>query len=77
MGIDTKKLEIAAASAAGNLYLQQERIESENDRAAANTVAKLATDAVSANTKAQVEGGRLSIEAARILQQRNVSPGGN
>jgi hypothetical protein len=77
IGIDTKKLEISAATSAGNLYLQQERIESENDRAAANTMAKLATDAVSANTKAQVEGGRLSIEAARILQQRNVSPGGN
>jgi hypothetical protein len=77
MAIDTKKLEISAATSAGNLYIQQERVESENDRAAANTMAKLATDAVSANTKAQVEGGRLAIEAARVLQQRNISPGEN
>jgi len=77
IGLDTKKLEISAATSAGNLYIQQERVESENDRAAANTMAKLATDAVSANTKAQVDGGRLAIQAAQILQQRNITPGGN
>jgi hypothetical protein len=75
--IDTKKLEINAATSAGNLYIQQERVESENDRAAANTMAKLATDAVSANTKAQVDGGRLAVQAAQILQQRNITRGGN
>ena len=77
IGLDTKKLEISAATSAGNLYIQQERVESENDRAAANTMAKLATDAVSANTKAQVDGGRLAIQAAQVLQQRNITPGGN
>jgi hypothetical protein len=77
MAIDIKKLEISAATSAGNLYIQQERVESENDRSAANTMAKVATDAVAANTKAQVESARLAIEAARTLQQRNISPGGN
>jgi hypothetical protein len=33
-------------------------------------MAKLATDAVRENVKAQMEGTRLAIEAARALQQR-------
>lgn len=77
INIETKELEIKAATSAGNLFIQQERVESENDRAAANTMAKLATDAVSANTKAQVDGARLAIDAARVLQQRNTNQGGN
>jgi hypothetical protein len=68
--IDNKKLQVSAANQAGNLVIQQERVESENDRAAANTMAKLATDAVRENVKAQMEGTRLAIEAARTLQQR-------
>ena len=68
--IDNKKLQVSAATQAGNLYIQQERVESENDRSAANTMAKLATDAVRENVKAQVDGTRLAIEAARTLQQR-------
>ena len=69
--IDNKKLQVNAANSAGNLYIQQERVESENDRAAANTMAKLATDAVRENVKAQTEGTRLAIEATRMLQERN------
>lgn len=69
--IDNKKLQITAATSAGNLYIQQERVESENDRAAASTMAKLATDAVRENIKAQSEGTRLAIEAARVLQERD------
>jgi hypothetical protein len=68
--IDNKKLQVSAANQAGNLVIQQERVESENDRAAANTMAKLATDAVRENVKAQMDGTRLAIEAARTLQQR-------
>jgi hypothetical protein len=52
--IDNKKLQVSAANQAGNLYIQQERVESENDRAAATTMAKLATDAVRENDKAQM-----------------------
>jgi hypothetical protein len=77
IAVDTKKLEISAATSAGNLFIQQERVESENDRSAANTMVKLATDAVAANTKAQTEGTRLAIDAARTLQKRDISPGGN
>jgi predicted exporter len=62
--------QVSAANQAGNLYIQQERVESENDRAAANTMAKLATDAARENVKAQMDGTRLAIEAARVLQQR-------
>jgi hypothetical protein len=69
--IDTKKLQINAATSAGNLYIQQERVESENDRAAASTMAKLATDAAKENVKAQMDGTRLALEAARLLQERN------
>jgi hypothetical protein len=69
--IDNKKLQVNAATSAGNLYIQQERVESENDRAAASTMAKLATDAVRENVKAQTEGTRLAIEATRMLQERN------
>ena len=69
--IDNKKLQVNAANSAGNLYIQQERVESENDRAAASTMAKLATDAVRENVKAQTEGTRLAIEATRMLQERN------
>lgn len=69
--IDNKKLQVTSATAAGNLYIQQERVESENDRSAANTMAKLATDAVRENVKAQTDGTRLAIEAARVLQQRD------
>jgi len=68
--IDNKKLQVSAATQAGNLVVQQERVESENDRAAANTMAKLATDAVRENVKAQMEGTKLAIEAAKILQER-------
>ena len=69
--IDNKKLQVNAANSAGNLYIQQERVESENDRAAASTMVKLATDAVRENVKAQTEGTRLAIEATRLLQERN------
>lgn len=69
--IDNKKLQVNAANSAGNLYIQQERVESENDRAAASTMVKLATDAVRENVKAQTEGTRLAIEATRMLQERN------
>jgi hypothetical protein len=72
--IDTKKLQISAATSAGNLYIQQERVESENDRSAANTMAKIATDAARENVKAQMEGTRLAIEAARVLQERDKPP---
>lgn len=75
--LDNKKLEVTAATSAGNLYIQQERVESENDRSAANTMVKLATDAVAANTKAQTEGTRLAIDAARTLQNRDIKSGGN
>lgn len=68
--IDNKKLKVSAAVQAGNLVVQQERVESENDRAAANTMAKIATDSVRENVKAQMEGTRLAIEAARVLQER-------
>ena len=68
--IDNKKLSVSAAVQAGNLVIQQERVESENDRSAANTMAKLATDAVRENVKAQMEGTRLAIEAAKVLQER-------
>jgi len=68
--IDNKKLQVSAATQAGNLYIQQERVESENDRSAANTMAKLATDAARENVKAQMDGTRLAIEAARVLQER-------
>lgn len=69
--IDNKKLQVNAATSAGNLYIQQERVESENDRAAANTMAKIATDAARENVKAQMDGTRLAIEAARVLQTRD------
>ncbi len=78
--IENKKLQVQAATSAGNLYIQQERVESENDRSAANTMAKIATDAARENVKAQMEGTRLAIEAARTLQQRQgpiQSGGGN
>jgi len=68
--IENKKLQVNAATSAGNLFIQQERVESENDRSAANTMAKLATDAVRENVKAQTEGTKLAIEAAKTLQQR-------
>jgi hypothetical protein len=75
--IDNKKLQVSAAVQAGNLVVQQERVESENDRAAANTMAKLATDAVRENVKAQLEGTRLAIDAARELRDRSApQPGG-
>lgn len=68
--IDNKKLSVSAAVQAGNLVIQQERVESENDRSAANTMAKLATDAVRENVKAQLEGTKLAIDAARELRDR-------
>lgn len=69
--IDNKKLQVSAAVQAGNLVVQQERVESENDRSAANTMAKIATDAARENVKAQLEGTRLAIEAAKTLQERD------
>jgi hypothetical protein len=69
--IDNKKLQVQAASSAGNLVVQQDRVDSENERAAASTMAKLATDAAKQNVNAQLEGTRIAIEAARTLQQRN------
>ena len=75
--IDTKKMQINAATSAGNLYIQQERVESENDRSAATTMAKIATDAAKENVKAQMDGTRLALEAARLLQQKNISVGPN
>jgi hypothetical protein len=69
IAIDTKKLEINAATSAGNLYIQQERVESENERSAANTMVKIATDATRENLKAQIEGTKLAIETAKTLRQ--------
>jgi hypothetical protein len=69
IAIDTKKLEITAATSAGNLYIQQERVESENERSAANTMVKIATDATRENLKAQIEGTKLAIETAKTLRQ--------
>ena len=66
---DNKKLQVNAATSAGNLYIQQERVESENERSAANTMVKIATDATRENLKAQVEGTRLAIEIAKTLGQ--------
>jgi biotin carboxyl carrier protein len=74
--IDNKKLQVSAANQAGNLVIQQERVESENDRAAANTMAKIATDSARENIKAQLDGTRLAVEAARVLQERQVRSGG-
>ena len=74
MEVDKRKLQISAATSAGNLYIQQERVESENDRSAANTMAKIATDAVRANIAVQTEGARLAIDAARMLQERDKPP---
>ena len=68
--IDNKKLQVSAAVQAGNLVIQQERVESENDRSAAGTMAKLATDAVRENVKAQTEATRLAIEVSRELRDR-------
>jgi hypothetical protein len=70
--IDTKKMQINAATSAGNLYIQQERVESENDRAAATTMAKLATDAAREEVKTKLESTRLAIEIARELRDRSV-----
>ena len=67
--LDNKKLGINAATSAGNLYIQQERVESENERSAANTMVKIATDATRENLKAQVEGTKLAIEIAKSLGQ--------
>lgn len=67
--IDNKKLQINAATSAGNLYIQQERVESENERSAANTMVKIATEATRENLKAQVEGTKLAIETAKTLRQ--------
>lgn len=67
--IDNKKLQVNAAATAGNLYIAQERVESENDRSAANTMVKLATDSVRENVKAQMDGTRLAIEVARELRE--------
>jgi hypothetical protein len=75
--MDTKKLQINAANSAGNLYIQQERVESENDRSAATIMAKIATDAAKENVKAQMDGTRLALEAARLLQQKNISAAPN
>lgn len=66
---DNKKLQVNAATSAGNLYIQQERVESENERSAANTMVKIATDATRENLKAQIEGTKLAIEAAKTLRQ--------
>ena len=66
---DNKKLQVNAATSAGNLYIQQERVESENERSAANTMVKIATDATRENLKAQIEGTRLAIETAKTLRQ--------
>ena len=66
---DNKKLGINAATSAGNLYIQQERVESENERSAANTMVKIATDATRENLKAQIEGTKLAIETAKTLRQ--------
>lgn len=68
--IDNKKLQVSAAVQAGNLVIQQERVESENDRSAAGTMAKLATDAARENVKAQTEATRLAIEVSRELRDR-------
>jgi hypothetical protein len=67
--IDTKKLQVNAAGQAGNIIIQQERIESEKDKAAATTMAKLAVDAVRENTKTEVEKARLAIEAQRVMKE--------
>ena len=66
---DNKKLQVNAATSAGNLYIQQERVESENERSAANTMVKIATDATRENLKAQIEGTRLAMEIAKTLRQ--------
>lgn len=67
--IDNKKLQVNAAVQAGNLVIQQERVESENDRSAANTMVKLATDSARENVKAQLEGTKLALEVAKTLQE--------
>jgi hypothetical protein len=72
--IDNKKLQVNAATSAGNLYIAQERVDSENDRSAANTMVKLATDAVRENVKAQTEGTRLAIDVARELREQRTPP---
>jgi len=72
--IDNKKLQVNAATSAGNLYIQQERVDSENDRSAANTMVKLATDSVRENIKAQTEGTRLAIDVARELREQRTPP---
>lgn len=66
--LENKKLQINAATSAGNLYIQQERVESENERSAANTMVKLATDSAREEVKTKIEGARIALEVAKELR---------
>ncbi|HEY7821321.1 MAG TPA: hypothetical protein VIG24_00725, partial [Acidimicrobiia bacterium] len=65
--LDMEKLKIEAQKIAGNLMLGEERLESENQRSAAQVAARLATQFDAEARKERGEGARIGLEAAKLL----------
>jgi hypothetical protein len=72
--LDNKKLQVSAATSAGNIVIQQERVQSENERATANTMTKLAIEASRQDIDTKLQGARMAIEAAKTLTDRTAPP---
>jgi hypothetical protein len=68
--IDNKKLQISAAVQAGGLAIQQERITSENDRAATKLMTDVAITAIKENISSQQAGVDSALRVSQELRNR-------
>jgi hypothetical protein len=65
--VDKEKLEIERIRAAGNLQIQEDRLEAENQRTAAQIGARLATQLDSREAKERMKGAEIGLKVAENI----------
>ena len=71
MDMDNKKHQLDTATKIGNLELQTERLESENDRAAGQLAARIAVDLDKEQRQDKREGAKIGLEIAKEIDKLN------
>jgi len=69
--MDNKKHQLDTAAKIGSLELQTERLSSENDRAAGQLAARIATELDKGLREEKIEGAKLGLEIAKEIDKSN------
>ena len=69
--MDNKKHQLDTATKIGSLELQTERLSSENDRAAGQLAARIATELDKGLREEKIEGAKLGLEIAKEIDKSN------